>query len=115
MELTTLLTGQKAMEKRETREKTTGLDGRCGATDTLGQLKECEYLLRKNEALFNLEDEEEMIDCRIYEREALLARYQYLLRRIRIERASGQAREVEPTGWKWKEIFKKLLPGHSCA
>ena len=84
-----------------------------GALDTLSQLKECEYLLRKNETLFNMEDAEEMIDCRIYEREALLARYQYLLRQIRAERATERIRQAETVEWKAKKILKRLLPGRS--
>ena len=110
MELTALLTGQRA-----THEKNADPEGRCGPADTLGQLKECEYLLRKNETLFNLEDEEEMIDCRIYEREALLARYQYLLRQIRAERAAVQMQETQTVAEKWRGIIKRLLPGRSWA
>ena len=88
MELTTLFAGYTAAEGKAERTKTARQDDRCGISDTVGQLKECEYLLRKNETLFNMEDEEEMIDCRIYEREALLARYQYLLRqKIKAARA----------------------------
>lgn len=29
--------------------------------DTVGQLKECEYLLRKNEMLFNMESDDKLI------------------------------------------------------
>ena len=42
------------------------------------ELKECLFCLRRNEMMFDLETEQ-----RIYERQALLARYRYLLSRAR--------------------------------
>ena len=102
MELTAILTGRKAPGKEVGTREDAAFIERYGAADTVGQLKECEYLLRKNEMLFNMESDDELIDCRIYEREALLARYQYLLRRVRAERAAAkrQARvkEAVPLG-----------------
>ena len=115
MELTTLFAGYTAAEGKAERTKTARQDDRCGISDTVGQLKECEYLLRKNETLFNMEDEEEMIDCRIYEREALLARYQYLLRQIRAQRAAERIRQAQTEQWKGKSILKRLLPGRGSA
>jgi len=53
------------------------------------ELRECELLLRRNEMLFNLESDEALIDCRIYEREALLARHAYLVRVIRAAQGGG--------------------------
>ncbi len=90
MELTAILTGRKALGKEVGTREDAAFIERYGAADTVGQLKECEYLLRKNEMLFNMESDDELIDCRIYEREALLARYQYLLRRVRAERAAAK-------------------------
>lgn len=91
MELTAILTGRKAGEKQNRTAEDEAFIQRYGSADTVGQLRECEYLLRKNEMLFNMESEEDLIDCRIFEREALLARYQYLLRRARAERAAAAA------------------------
>lgn len=46
-------------------------------------LKECLWNLRRNEMLFDLEVEPDLIEQRIYERQALLCRYRYLLGRAR--------------------------------
>lgn len=46
-------------------------------------LKECLWDLRRNEMLFDLEVEPDLIEQRIYERQALLCRYRYLLGRAR--------------------------------
>lgn len=89
MELTVMQKSRKLLRQTVARAEDPEFVKRYGARDTVEQLKECQALLRQNEALFNLESEEELIDCRIYEREALLARYSYLLRRIRSERAAA--------------------------
>ena len=49
----------------------------------LCQLKECEAQLRRNEALFNLETEELLIDSSIYEYHALLCRHRYLVEQLK--------------------------------
>ena len=45
------------------------------------ELKECLFCLRRNEMMFDLETDTDLIEQRIYERQALLARYRYLLSR----------------------------------
>lgn len=77
MELTARLLGLKQFKKNEmvTEEE----------PDIVDQIRECEMLLRRNEALFNLEQDPQMIDAHIYEREALMVRYGTLLRRARIQ------------------------------
>ena len=47
------------------------------------ELKECLFCLKRNEMMFDLEVDTDLIEQRIYERQALLARYRYLLARAR--------------------------------
>ena len=47
------------------------------------ELKECLFCLRRNEMMFNLEVNTDLIEQRIYERQALLCRYRYLLAKAR--------------------------------
>ena len=47
------------------------------------ELKECLFCLRRNEMMFDLETDTDLIEQRIYERQALLARYRYLLSHAR--------------------------------
>ena len=49
------------------------------------ELKECLFCLQRNEMMFDLEVDTDLIEQHIYERQALLARYRYLL---------GKAREL---------------------
>lgn len=46
-------------------------------------LKECLWCLRRNEMMFDLEIDPDLIEQRIYERQALLCRYRYLLQKAR--------------------------------
>ncbi len=46
-------------------------------------LKECLFCLKRNEMMFDLEVDTDLIEQRIYERQALLCRYRYLLARAR--------------------------------
>ena len=47
------------------------------------EIKECLYCLRRNAMMFNLEVDPDLVEQRIYERQALLCRYRYLLQRAR--------------------------------
>ena len=47
------------------------------------ELKECLFCLRRNEMMFDLEVDTDLIEQRIYARQALLCRYRYLLARAR--------------------------------
>ena len=47
------------------------------------ELKECLFCLRRNAVMFDLEVDSDLIEQRIYERQALLCRYRYLLARAR--------------------------------
>ena len=43
------------------------------------ELKECLFCLKRNEMMFDMEVDTDLIEQRIYERQALLCRYRYLL------------------------------------
>ena len=47
------------------------------------ELRECLFCLHQNEMLFDLEVNTDLIEQHIYERQALLCRYRYLLARAR--------------------------------
>ena len=47
------------------------------------ELKECLFCLQRNAMMFDLEVDSDLIEQRIYERQALLCRYRYLLARAR--------------------------------
>jgi len=47
------------------------------------EIKECLFCLRRNEMMFDLETDSDLIEQRIYERQALLCRYRYRLARAR--------------------------------
>lgn len=47
------------------------------------ELKECLFCLRRNEMMFDLEVDTDLIEHWIYERQALLCRYRYLLAKAR--------------------------------
>ena len=60
------------------------------------ELKECLFCLHRNEMMFDLEVDTDLIEQHIYERQALLARYRYLLgkaRELRWHRASAMMTE----------------------
>lgn len=69
-----------ALKRKE--QQTAGLPALC-LPDLPEQLRECLADIRHNQMLFDLETEPELIDQRIYEREALQCRYRYLMRRAR--------------------------------
>ncbi len=47
------------------------------------EIRECLFCLRRNAMMFDLEVDSDLIEQRIYERQALLCRYRYLLQRAR--------------------------------
>lgn len=54
-----------------------------GAAGLQNELKDCLADLRRNQMLFDLELEPELIDQRIYEYQAIQSRYRYLQRQAR--------------------------------
>ena len=47
------------------------------------ELRECIQQMKHNEAVYDLVSEPELIDAAIYERQALICRYEYLLRAVK--------------------------------
>ncbi len=53
------------------------------STDILEELRQLSQMIVKNEQLFNMATEDEVIEAVIYEQRALQSRYAYLLKRAR--------------------------------
>lgn len=49
------------------------------------QIRQCLYAMRRNQMLFDLETEPELIDELVYEYQAIQSRYRYLQRKARKE------------------------------
>lgn len=49
------------------------------------QIRQCVYAMRRNQMLFDLETEPELIDELVYEYQAIQSRYRYLQRKARME------------------------------
>lgn len=62
------------------------------------ELKECLFCLRRNAMMFDLEVDSDLIEQRIYERQALLCRYRYLLARARELGLHTVLTRYQPTG-----------------
>lgn len=60
-----------------------------------GQLRDCLARTRRNEELFDLETDPELIEAHIYRRLALQCEYRYLLRQVRSFRQAGK-RQATP-------------------
>ncbi|MEF9976023.1 MAG: DUF2508 family protein [Oscillospiraceae bacterium] len=52
----------------------------------VGELKECVEAIKRNEAVFDNVLAPELIDASIYERQALLCKYEFLLRAIKMSK-----------------------------
>ncbi|MEG0178877.1 MAG: DUF2508 family protein [Oscillospiraceae bacterium] len=53
------------------------------------ELRDCVEAMKQNEALFNMEYEPELIDASIYERQALICKYHFLLREAKLKAKAG--------------------------
>ena len=62
------------------------------------ELKECLFCLHRNEMMFDLEVDTDLIEQRIYERQALLCRYRYLLARAREQGQPTVLTRYQPMG-----------------
>lgn len=47
------------------------------------EIRNCEFLLARNDILFNMTADEDLIESQIYEREALRSQYNYLIKRFK--------------------------------
>ena len=70
------------------------------------ELKECLFCLKRNEMMFDMEVDTDLIEQRIYERQALLCRYRYLLARARELGLHTVLTRYQPMGG-WKGLAKK--------
>ena len=73
------------------------------------ELKECLFCLKRNEMMFDLEVDTDLIEQRIYERQALLCRYRYLLARARELGAAHRADEISAADMTGRFIGTKIL------
>ena len=62
------------------------------------ELKECLFCLQRNAMMFDLETDTDLIEQRIYERQALLCRYRYLLARARELGLHTILKQYQPLG-----------------
>ena len=52
-------------------------------TELIAEIRNCEFLMARNEAFFNMTADEDLIEAHIYEREALRYQYNYLIRQLK--------------------------------
>lgn len=58
--------------------------------ELIKEIRNCEFLMTRNETLFNMTADEDLIEAQIYEREALKSQYSYLIKQLRVkEEQSG--------------------------
>ncbi len=79
------------------------------ATTGTGRGAECLFCLKRNEMMFDLEVDTDLIEQRIYERQALLCRYRYLLARARELGAAHCADEISAADMTGRFIGTKIL------
>ena len=53
------------------------------AAELIKEIKNCEFLMARNETLFNMTSDEDLIESQIYEREALRYQYSYLIKQLK--------------------------------
>ncbi|MBE6887516.1 MAG: DUF2508 family protein [Ruminococcaceae bacterium] len=51
--------------------------------ELIKEIRNCEYLMARNEVLFDMTTDEDLIEAQIYERESLRYQYNYLLKQLR--------------------------------
>ncbi len=47
------------------------------------EIRNCEFLMARNDTFFNMTSDEDLIESQIYEREALRSQYNYLIKQLR--------------------------------
>lgn len=47
------------------------------------EIRNCEFLMARNDILFNMTADEDLIESQIYEREALRSQYNYLIKQFK--------------------------------
>ncbi len=69
--------------KKRTLRKAIQLENEACTKELEQDIRDCLVSMAKNEAMFNLEVEDALVEQRIYERQALECRYRYLLEQAR--------------------------------
>lgn len=59
-----------------------------GNKELAEQLHECVCMLKHNEMLYNYEDDDDVLEALIFEREAILCRHRSLIRQLKTARTS---------------------------
>ena len=52
-------------------------------TELIQEIRNCEFLMARNDVLFNMTSDEDLIEFHIYEREALRYQYNYLIKQLK--------------------------------
>ncbi|MBQ5323876.1 MAG: DUF2508 family protein, partial [Oscillospiraceae bacterium] len=52
-------------------------------TELVKEIRNCEFLMARNDTFFNMTSDEDLIESQIYEREALRSQYNYLIKQLR--------------------------------
>ena len=47
------------------------------------EIRNCEFLMNRNDVLFNMTADEDLIEAQIYERESLRLQYSYLIKKLK--------------------------------
>lgn len=47
------------------------------------EIRNCEFLMARNDTFFNMTADEDLIEAQIYEREALRSQYNYLIKQLK--------------------------------
>ena len=47
------------------------------------EIRNCEFLMARNDTFFNMTSDEDLIEAQIYEREALRSQYNYLIKQLK--------------------------------
>ena len=52
-------------------------------TELIAEIRNCEFLMTRNDVFFNMTEDEDLIEAHIYEREALRYQYNYLIKQLK--------------------------------
>lgn len=62
-------------------EKSTEQDAEI--VELIKEIRNCEFLMARNDTFFNMTSDEDLIESQIYEREALRSQYNYLIKQLK--------------------------------
>lgn len=67
-------------------------------TELVKEIRNCEFLMARNDTFFNMTSDEDLIEAQIYEREALRYQYNYLIKQLKSREDFVSAAETVKTG-----------------